>query len=837
MESPPADTLDLGLAHPAAPAARRRAWFCVAAVALAANLAVAVPQWGPSVWASGALLAVAATTLLLLFTRRSLVGFGLLLVVFTLGGAWFTLRTTTTSPIALDQLVAGNDRTLVAVHGQLLSDPAPPTPPRDVLSQFRRTQATRTFDLRVQWLEQADGSLTRARGITRIIVTNTNPSEAINAQTGDSVRVLGWYLPPGSRTNPGEPDHLRYARMNGDAGALFVSSPPLVSLESSPTTPGSLAWRWLHSARTAGLTLLAGDGTHPVGRAMLTALILGEYTPDLRETRSAFQHIGIAHLLAISGFHLAILAGLALFLVRATGDHGRLEPLVVALLIIALLLLVPARIPIVRSGIMVLAILLGDALGRRYDRLTMLGWITLALFLWRPMDVFSLGAQLSVGITALLLWVATARHPWIAPLNIRGLRYAYHSRFRRMLARFRSAAAVCIMCWLVSLPVVAAHTGIVSLSGALTTVLLTPIIIALLAGGYLLLALGTLLPSIAAPLVAALAWIAEYAADGVNTVASLPGIYIEIRPPSMLWAFAAVVVVLVYLRRAKPLAVGPLAAAVVLVAWVFVQNAIPPKLNRSVALRIDMLSVGNGSCIIIRSGSEAILWDCGSLRQDLAPTLERARAGLNLPRVRTAMVTHANLDHYISMPDAARLLGIERLCVSPHILDDHSAPVQALLADMKAHHIAVHPWVAGDQMRFGLAHLQLLWPTDAARDLDENDRSLVARISVPTDLGDRVVLLVGDIEAPAMEALLQSPLHIKADVLEAPHHGSFHATSQRFVAAVGPSVILQSTGWSRAGDTRWDGERARSYWLTTASDGALAVDIMRDGTIRTQTMR
>lgn len=819
------------LVRPSAAGARRCAWSCVGAASLASLVAIGLPGVHLLGWAIVAFVAAVASRL----APARFAGPLLLVVVFGFAGAWFGLRTGTW-PAGSLAAATGGERAIVAVHGTVRSDPEPRRQTRDTLGRFRRGSTSLAFDLDAEWLELDAGSSVPISGRARVYV-NTAPGEVLDIARGDRVRVMGWLTPPTGPSNPGEPDRLRWARMSNDAGTISVSSAELITPTADRRDPGSWLGGRIASLRARSLDLIAGEGGNEKGRAVLSALLLGEREAALEETTTAFQRTGTAHLLAISGFHLAILTLLGLYAVRLTGDRGRLEPLIVAALIVLILLLVPARVPIVRAGVMAIALLVGDAIGRRYDRLTMLGWIALGLFFWRPMDVFSLGAQLSIGITALLLWVAARRHPWVAPVRILGLRSTRLSLARRLLIWFRSALAVCVMCWLVSLPIVAMHTGIVSLSGAVTTVLVTPVVIALLGGGYLTLAVGTVLPGPATAALAVLAGIAEWTARLVSSIADLPGLSFEVAPPSALWAGAAVATVLLYLHRARVLSAGPLAAAVVLTGWIVVQNTTPRSLPASVVLRIDVLSVSDGSCLFVRSGGDAMLWDCGSLHRDLSPILERAAPALGLGRVRTAMITHANLDHYLAVPDAADIVGVERVLVSPHVLTDPATPVRALHAELAARDITAEPIAAGFEMALGRARLEILWPTSAADGFDENDRSLVARLTVPTAAGDRRVLLVGDIEGPAMEALLADPAAIRADILEAPHHGSFKPAAQRFVAAVGPGVVVQSTGASRVDDPRWAGERLRSRWLCTASDGAITIEIMRDGSIRASTMR
>ena len=79
--------------------------------------------------------------------------------------------------------------------------------------------------------------------------------------------------------------------------------------------------------------------------------------------------------------------------------------------------------------------------------------------------------------------------------------------------------------------------------------------------------------------------------------------------------------------------------------------------------------------------------------------------------------------------------------------------------------------------------------------------------------------------------MLEDVARLRADVLELPHHGSVHGAALEFVGAVGPRVVLQSTGPRRVGDARWDTLRAGRVWFTTASDGAAWAEIRGDGSV------
>lgn len=109
---------------------------------------------------------------------------------------------------------------------------------------------------------------------------------------------------------------------------------------------------------------------------------------------------------------------------------------------------------------------------------------------------------------------------------------------------------------------------------------------------------------------------------------------------------------------------------------------------------------------------------------------------------------------------------------------------------------------------------------------------MVLAIDVPTDAGTRRVLFVGDLEREGMDALLRRHPRLRADAMEAPHHGSARPFAVEFVEGIGPGVVVQSTGPTRIGHPIWDPVRARAEWWSTAEHGAIALEVLRDGALR-----
>jgi competence protein ComEC len=97
----------------------------------------------------------------------------------------------------------------------------------------------------------------------------------------------------------------------------------------------------------------------------------------------------------------------------------------------------------------------------------------------------------------------------------------------------------------------------------------------------------------------------------------------------------------------------------------------------------------------------------------------------------------------------------------------------------------------GDRFWIGPLLVRVLHPPPPESwDSDTNNRSLVLRI----DWGLFAVLLTGDAEAPAEAELMAAHLPVEATILKVGHHGSRHASSAPFLAAVTPRLALVSVG-------------------------------------------
>lgn len=216
------------------------------------------------------------------------------------------------------------------------------------------------------------------------------------------------------------------------------------------------------------------------------------------------------------------------------------------------------------------------------------------------------------------------------------------------------------------------------------------------------------------------------------------------------------------------------------------------------------------------------------------PRIVRAIGG---GRVRTAVVTHANVDHFGVLVDAADRLGIVRVLVCQSFLDAArsrgNSAAGVLLDRLSKQGVKVETVGAGDEVEFGEVVLRFVWPPKDGEVFENvNDTSLVGMIVERDEPGVCRALLTGDIGPRAMRAVRDRHPELKVDVLEVPHHGSFNHEAAALVQALNPAVVVQSTGRQRAGDPRWEVARVGREWFCTATDGAITTIIGNDGMVR-----
>ncbi|HZL34013.1 MAG TPA: ComEC/Rec2 family competence protein [Tepidisphaeraceae bacterium] len=659
-------------------------------------------------------------------------------------------------------------------------------------------------------------------------------------KAGMRVRVFGMLQRPAPAMNPGQFDweaYYRRDRVLASVRAGHAWDVEVVARGSEPIWAGVRAGvrEWLGLGFTA---------RQQVDRGLLAALLLGDRGPEIHGVQDDFQKTGTSHLLSSSGVRMSVLAGLVYLVCRlmCIGPRWRVLVVMAAILIWGGLTLPSAQA--LRPAIVAGALGAGLLGRRRVDSLQLLALAAIFILLARPLDVYGAGFQLSFGIVLGMLLL-------VGPL-LRFLRQyentdeAVLEKLRRLTPRQRArrwivrrlvqAFAVAMVAWVVSIPLVAYHFGQFTPWAVPIGLLLSPVVFAALAAGFVKIAITILVPGWAG------AWACFAGAPvaalrhAIALCAHLPGADIPVSaPPIWMIALFYALLLLPLLphsgKAARSLArCGPVGACalMLLMPWLL-------GFSRQVApggsLRITLLSVGAGQCAAVEPpGGGMVFVDAGSstLNDPLHSCIEPFLRSEGRRQIDSVFLSHGDYDHISAVRTAWGECGIHEVITSPHFRKHaiESVPCRRLLEMLDR---AGHPprqIFAGQTFNWsGGTVVQVLWPPQSC-EMNSNNAGVVLRVTY----GGRSILFPADIQDPAMQELLVHPQQLKSDVLVAAHHGSNEALTSRFVDAVDPAVIISSNA-SRLTKKQRDFEQnihGRRLYRTSRC-GAVSVEFDRDG--------
>ncbi|MFA7682256.1 MAG: MBL fold metallo-hydrolase [Candidatus Peribacteraceae bacterium] len=206
-------------------------------------------------------------------------------------------------------------------------------------------------------------------------------------------------------------------------------------------------------------------------------------------------------------------------------------------------------------------------------------------------------------------------------------------------------------------------------------------------------------------------------------------------------------------------------------------------------LHVRVLDVQQGDSILLQSPSgKQVLVDGGP---DLS-TLEYL--GKYMPffdrSIDLVILTHPHDDHIAALPEILRRYSVGALLLAG--TRSETPRYLALLEEASQRHVPIIFADPAQDIALGDGTvLDILWPdTQATQDKNPNNASVVIRVLSAQE----TVLLSGDIEEPAENALLASGADVRAEFFKMPHHGSDTSSSTGFLLAINPQEAFLSVG-------------------------------------------
>ncbi|WP_308873740.1 DNA internalization-related competence protein ComEC/Rec2 [Thiothrix subterranea] len=499
----------------------------------------------------------------------------------------------------------------------------------------------------------------------------------------------------------------------------------------------------------------------------MTGLVQGlaiAYTASIPQQQwEVLRQTGTIHLLAISGLHITMVAGLGILPVWGI---WRLFP--------ALYLWLPLRVAAgLSGGVLATAYALLAGFNIPTQRTLIMLLVVMAGLVWRRQVPFSITMSIALLLVLLLDPLASlAVGFWLSFLTVALL--AFLGMRQRKLGK-ASVVWMQLVLSLGTLPLAAGFFGMISLSSPIANLLAIPIVtfvvtplvlLGMVLAGWWETA-ATWIWTVAATLLEWLMWVLEW-------LAALPlsSVYVPLIP--LPWLVLALVgFMLLWLPRGIP---GRWLGGLLMLPLILYQ---PPKIAPG-AFRLSVLDVGQGLASVVQTANHTLVFDTCPKVSDSFDTGELVvlpwLRGQGIRQVDTLIVSHADNDHSGGANALLNALPVTNLLVSS--------------TDILAHH---HPnlCAAGHSWQWDGVIFTVLHPAMDFPDTKENNRSCVLKIANAA----HSVLLTADIERPAEKWLLKQGTALQAEVLLLPHHGSKTSSSPAFIQAVAPTLGIVTSGY------------------------------------------
>ncbi len=649
---------------------------------------------------------------------------------------------------------------------------------------------------------------------------------------GQRVEIEARVRTPRNFNNPGSFDYAGYlARQN----IYWTASMTRGSV--ARIMPGRCGWRpmaMIFASRGAALDRIERLYSDSYTSGMMEAMLIGETSQLQKIWTENFRRTGTFHALVISGAHVAVLAGVMLFLLRIC-SLGEIPALALTAAAAWLYALVSGfSPPVARAAGGFTLYLIARFFFRRGRVLNLLAAVALVYLLSAPGELGDASFQLSFLCVAALGGLAAPLLEATTTPYARGLREIRNSEadayLEARVAQFRvevRLAAETLEAWvrvparwcaeglglllragifvyemaLVSLAIqiglalpMAVYFHRISFTGLTANVIIVPLLEAAVPIGFFAIFTGWHVP-------AALAgWLLKIAALTADWHARWePGWRVSNPPLWLGLAFAASLILFaVALRRGR----GGVAAGIVvacLFGVVIWQPWTAPHASR--LLELTAIDVGQGdSLLVIFPEGRTMIVDGGGVLQ-FGKRVRRANLDTGedvvspylwsrgIRRIDIIVATHAHEDHSGGVGALLENFRPRELWVGAN-------PSEALLRRAAALGIPVRrPDGSAMPYEYAGARMEILSPPSgfSAAKAGNND-SLALRITY----GAHSFLLTGDLEAPMERLLVDGGRALHADVLKVGHHGSKTSSTPEFLAAVSPEVAMISAGFQNS---------------------------------------
>ncbi len=683
---------------------------------------------------------------------RKISYFLLISALGAVSGAWYFVCVNMVAP---DDLILAPPEGEVAVIGRVTSFPV----------------VTRTggyIEIDVLGIETSQNTLTRRTGRVRIAVSDeiwAGITQTGKPGLGAVIRCETTLSKPTGFMNPGGFDPAYHLKSKGIHLSGYVKYPEFfrVLRESSSILNWFGKYRaraldWLDATRSVGgwLPERLRDDIPFISKALLLGS-RGELSPD---TYQIFQQTGLVHVLAVSGLHVGIIAGIVLWVLKRIPGGLRSRSMTLILIVWCYALLAGAGSSIIRAALMVSVTMISRILIRPAHLKNVVSLAVIVLLFYRPAWITDPGFQLTFAATGGIVLL----YPGLKTM-LRWIRPSW----------LQDGLAVSIAAQTATAPISAFWFNRVGIACALSGLPLIPVVSLAMVTGVAALVLA-FIPVVGPSLLRLHGFTVALLVWGTDLETRIPGVTFCTPTPALWMALTAgVLLVGLSYKDSKGFRIS---ATCLIVPFIFIGWFSSGYQNGN-KMDIWFLDVGNGDCIVVRlPDTKTMIIDAGGIFDsdyDIGEkVVVRALRTIGINSIDIAVITHPHPDHQLGMKAVIAHLKPKELWVMSS--DESQSDFLDIIDQARRQDVIVK--------FLEKRNIFQVFP------LSENNRSAVLGIRY----GSFRALFSGDAEQEAEAALLDYGSYLRSDILKVGHHGSRSSCTPEFITAVSPKVAVITSG-------------------------------------------
>ncbi|HCV43059.1 MAG TPA: DNA internalization-related competence protein ComEC/Rec2, partial [Bacteroidetes bacterium] len=610
---------------------------------------------------------------------------------------------------------------------------------------------------------------------------------------GMTLALQGKISRPSDSRNPGEFSEKQYYEANGITLFMLVRGGANVVVLDS--TRGSWIMKSIVVPAYEYTIRVIDANTGGEAKEFLKGLLIGERSGISAPTRVAFTNSGVAHVLAVSGSNVVVVAAVFFFLFGLLRFPKWAVVVSSIVALIFYMLVTGSQPPVVRATIVSSIFLLGSLIQVRANPYNSLGVAALTILSVDARQLFDVGFQLSFVAVLSIVYLYPKMNGWIS-------RFRSDTIIRRAVVWTLRVCAVSVAASLGTLPLTAVYFGKVSLIGLLANIFVIPAVGASVILGFVTLMVNTFSPWVAAAYAAVNQLLLDVTLWIIRIAGAAPLAFMDTS------RFLAVYSLPFYLALFLLFNLDNRDVAkrffVMLLVSLNLAVFIPPSTAVAASpgkLRVAFLDVGQGDgavvelpdgrVMVIDAGPRSDAYNAGD--RVVAPFLRRR----GISNIDLLVVSHPDDDHLGGVPYLLEHFEVKEVMESGQ--PTNSRLYRDYSADLVEERCQIDTARSGmAMMGFCNMRLYVLSPgpefiesDTTVRHLNLNRTSVVLRMQY----GDVSFLFTGDAETEAEEEMISryGPF-LKSTLLKVGHHGSRTSSTEEFLDVVQPQYAVISVG-------------------------------------------